>query len=363
MNNKTLLFLLLTLVALCAFAIGYWFGTDTTLKQLNAQIVEPLPQTKQNSQMSQQILAANEGVSPQKKPTVLLHDSDSALGSNNQDKNTNTIDEPTTGLLSLSDDASIVEMMEFLALIAASENTDDIDQFGPTLDAIRNLVSTTPDNLQVLVEYYINSDAETQSPYYFTSILQGANIEDKDLIISDMVNRLSVQGTNNANKKLLHLVSSTGTYHDNEPIINTLKDIALYETDGKNRTYALELLMPYQLNIDEKTKVVNDLSFALEQAPSDEVSSMVENIIRFSEKDKRIKLASNYLVDTNEFATRVAILSTLHSGTIKPNNTLKTQLFTIARNPSDPLSKHAKDTLMYVFEIDNNEYNRLKGGG
>jgi hypothetical protein len=363
MNNKTLLFLLLTCVAFCAFAIGYWFGTDKTLKQLNAHILETTPIAEQSKQIPQQITTKNKGSSHENNKSLLLHGSDKALDNSHQDQNNKAVNEPSSDLLSLSEDATIVEMMEFLALIAASENTDDIDQFGPTIDTIRNLVNTKPENLQILIEYYINSDAETQSPYYFTSILQGANIEDKDLIISDMVNRLSVQGTNNANKKLLHLVSSTGAYHDNEPIIDTLKNIALYETEGKSRTYALDLLMPYQLNIDEKAKVVNDLSFALEQAPSEEVSSMVENIIRFSEKENRNELAANYLVDTNEFVTRVAILSTLHSGTIKPSDALKTQLFTIARNPSDPLSKHAKDTLMYVFEIDNNEYNRLKGGG
>lgn len=358
-----MLFFLLVCVALCAFAIGYWFGTDKTLRQLNAQILETPYEVEQSKQDPQQVPSNNIDLSAQNNNTVLLHGSDKTLGNNNHDQNNKTVNEPKSDLLSLSSDATVIEMMDFLALIAASENPNDIDQFGPTLDAIRNLVSTAPENLQVLIDYYINSDAETQSPYYFTSILQGANIEDKDFIVSDMVNRLAIQGTNNANKKLLHLVSSTGAYHDNEPIIDTLKNIALYETDGSNRTYALDLLMPYQLNIDEKAKVVNDLSFALEQARSEEVSSTIENIIRFSEQDKRIELASNYLADTNEFATRVAILSTLHSGTIKPSNALKTQLFTIARNPSDPLSKHAKDTLMYVFEIDNNEYNRLKGDG
>lgn len=359
MNNKTALFFLLTCIALCAFALGYWFGTDTTLKQLNAQVLK----ADENKQKSEQALALDKVLSPKDKKMHLLNTNAVALGNKNPVQNNQTVTSPTSDLLSLPKDASIIEMMEFLALIAVSENVDDIDQFGPTLDAIRNAVSTTPENLQILIDYYINSDAETQSPYYFTSVLQGANIEDKNFIISDMVNQLSVQGTSNANKKLLHLVSSTGAHHDNEPIIDTLKNIALYQTDGNSRTYALDLLMPYQLNIDEKAKVVNDLSFALEQAPSEEVSSMVENIIRFSERESRIELASNYLADTNEFATRVAILSTLHSGIIKPNETLRAQLFTIADNPSDPLNKHAKDTLMYVFEIDNNEYNRLKGGG
>ena len=363
MNNKTTLFLLLACVGFCTFAIGYWFGTDKTLKQLDARVLETSIQTDQHKQNPQQVFAINRVLSSKDNKIILLQNNNTKFGNSHSDQDNETLTESATELLSLSKDATIIEMLEFLALIGLSENIDDIDQFGPTLDAIRHLVSTAPENLQILIDYYLNSDAETQSPYYFTSVLQGTDIEDKDFIISDMVIQLASQGTNNANKKLLHLVSSTGAFQDNEPIIDILKNIALYQTDGKSRTYALDLLMPYQLNIDEKGKIVNDLSFALTQAPSEEVSAMVENIIRFSDKNKRIELASSYLSDTNEFATRVAILSTMHSGTIKPNEELRIQLFTIAGNPNDPLSKHAKDTLMYVFEIDNNEYNRLKGGG
>lgn len=363
MNNKATLFSLFACVALSAFAMGYWFGTDTTLKQLNAQLVEAPIQTYQNPQASQQVLAVDSALADKNIDRISLNNGDTKSNNNDLAQNVQSDSNPSSAPLSLSKDAGIIEMIEFLALISASENSDDIDQFGPTLDAIRNLVNSTPESLQILIDYYINSDTETQSPYYVISVLQGANIEDKNFIINDMVNRLAVQGTNNANKKLLHLVSNTGAYNDNEPIIETLKNMALYQTDGKSRTYALDLLMPYQLNIDEKAKVVNDLSFALVQAPSEEVSSMVENIIRFSDKNKRASLASNYLTDTNNFATRVAILSSFHSGAIQPNEVLRAQLFNIADNPSDPLNKHAKDTLMYVFEIDNKEYKRLKSGG
>lgn len=357
MNNKTSLLFIIAVVALCAFSAGYWLGTEKTLMQLKVKIDE--------SVLSEAGVEVRSGHNSKYATKQSIEGNNDALINNvdTEEMVTSEVEEKST-LLTLAKNASVIEMMEFLLLIGMSENVDNVKQFGPTLDALQKAVSEDADSMQILIDYFVDSDAASQAPYYFTSVFQGANIEDKSLIIKNMVNRLSVQGTSNANKKLLHLVSNTGAHHDNDQIIDTLKNIALYsQSDDSNRTYALDLLMPYQLSNDEKSKVVNDLTFALEQAPSEEVSFMVENIIRFSDKTKRIALASNYLADTNGFSTRVAILSTLHNGSIKPNDTLKATLFDIARNPNDPLSKHAKDTLMYVFEIDNNEYIRLRSGG
>ena len=71
-------------------------------------------------------------------------------------------------------------------------------------------------------------------------------------------------------------------------------------------------------------------------------------------------MADNYLNDQNDLATRVAVLSSLHSGTLKPSDKLRTRLFDIARNTNDPLSNHAKSVLMNVFDISNDEYQKLK---
>lgn len=364
MNNKTSLLFILAFVALCAFAAGYWLGTEKTLRRLNTHIVESMTITNGDAKNIADASILREKQTQVNRNKPALNNVDIELNGTNKEDLRQTERKVLSTTLTLKEGASVIEKMEYLLLIGLSENDDDIDQFGPTLDSLKQLVAEDPDQMQILIDYFVDSDATTQAPYYFTSVLQGVDIQDKDLIINNMVNRLSAQGTHNANKKLLHLVSSTGAHHDNEQIIDSLKNIALYsQADDNNRTYALELLMPYQLSNDEKSKVVNDLSFALEQAPSEEVSYMVENIIRFSDKDDRIKLASNYLADTNDFSTRVAILSTLHNGSIKPNDTLKGTLFDIAENTNDPLSKHAKDTLMYVFEIDNNEYKRLRSGG
>jgi len=361
MNNKFLIFVAFAVVTLSAFAGGYWLGTEKTLRQLNTQIYAP----STPNDLFEQKHTNSFGVKKQnrKNDTGLATTTTDSMQSDSQ-QNNQTLRQEETTVLTLAKDASVIEMMEYLLMLGVSENADAVDQFGPTLDALREAVNKDPNNMQMLVDYFVDSDEASQAPYYITSVLQGADIQDKDLIINNMIGRLSTQGTSSANKKLLHLVSSTGAHHDNEQVINTLKNIALYsQTDDNNRTYALDLLMPYQLTSDEKSKVVNDLSFALTQAGSEEVSYMVENIIRFSDQEKRISLASSYLADTNDFSTRIAILSTMHNGSIKPNDTLKAALFDIAQNTSDPLSKHAKDTLMYVFEIDNNEYKRLRTGG
>lgn len=364
MNNKFTLLFIIAFVALCAFTAGYWLGTEKTLTQLNSQ---KMKSSKNANFLKSQSELGPDNIKRKAKvdsSDVLLNNSDNDINETNDEQiNRKEISEQSDSLV-LAKDAGVIEMMEFLLLLGLNENADDIDQFGPTLDLLRKAVVENPDNMQILVDYFVDSDETSLAPYYITSVLQGSGIQDKNLIINNMVSRLAAQGTQNANKKLLHLVSSTGAHHDNEQIIDALKNIALYsQANDNNRTYALDLLMPYQLSKDEKSKVVNELSFALVQAPSEEISYMVENIIRFSEQENRTNLATNFLADTNDFSTRVAILSTMHNGSVKPNESLKAKLFEIAQNPNDPLSKHAKDTLMYVFELDNIEYKRLRNGG
>ena len=91
-------------------------------------------------------------------------------------------------------------------------------------------------------------------------------------------------------------------------------------------------------------------------------SYAIENLMRFSEPANRETMAREFLSTRNDLSTRVAVLSSLHSGTLQPSSNLKDQLFTIASNTSDPLSSHAKHALMHVFDINKNEYEQLNSG-
>ncbi|MFT6268946.1 MAG: hypothetical protein ACJAVV_001764 [Alphaproteobacteria bacterium] len=363
-GNYTATFIVIMLT-LAAFAGGYWLGTRNTLEHLRSD--KALSNNQNLSTDISKPLSNSNSQAAQSSTTFgkIIENISPHVELPNTEKSNFQLAEVQNDIeLTLFENASIMDTIAFLNALNASENKDRFDKFAPALESLRNAVKNNPDNFQILIDYFAESDIDSEIPYYITSVLQSAEVEGKDILMNDLVLRLSAQGTSSGNTRLLHLISSTGMHYENEEIISTIKNIALYsQADSTNRTYALDLLMPYQLNPTEKNKVVSDLSFALNHAPREEVSYILENIIRFSNKSERINLATNYLAYTNNFETRVAILSTMHNGSIKPSDALKEKLFGIAENSSDPLSTHARDTLLYVFEIDNDEYERLRSGG
>jgi hypothetical protein len=350
----------MVIVALLAFACGYYLGTENTLQHLHSRSQKWVANTNQPIASATSFVPISmlphsifiENIAPAE---VLLAPLKTAVKIEEIPVNSGPV---------LADNAGVVDIIRFLNLLEASDNPDSLDKFVPALNSLREAADNNPENFQILMDYFAESDPELPMPYYITNVLQSANLTNKDILMNNLVLRLSAQGSVSGDARLLHLLSSTGMHYENDDIISTIKNIALYsQVDSGNRTYALDLLMPYQLMPNERSKVVTDLSYALTRASREDVSYILENIIRFSDKDERIKLASEYLASTNNFETRVAILSTMHNGSIKPNDALKAELFSIAQNSSDPLSKHAIDTLMYVFEIDNDEYKRLQNGG
>lgn len=358
MNSKLSLFCAFAGIALFAFSFGYWWGSQQAF-------THPGPPLKDLSSENQQTSLSSDNGS---KFEFTINKFNLDIPPENNSDDQHSIDtEDTSDLLpsnlKLAPNASINEMLTFLSLISASDNKEDIKQIGPTLELLITAVSEDPNNLQMLADFYVYSD-DSATPFSISHILQNANIQDLDIVINNMVERLSAQGTSIADQKLLHLVSNNSDFQDNEQIIYALKNIALYkQTDNINKIYALDLLPTYQFDSEEKSKIVSDLTFALEQSPSEEVSYMIENIVRFSDRENRTKLASDYLNGANPISVRIAILSTMHTGAVKPNEILKATLFNIAQNTNDPLSNHARDTLVHVFEIDKNEYKQLQNGG
>lgn len=354
---------ILVLATLAAFAGGYWLGNHNTLQHLasSSELTDNEPPALSNAQASTTKRANILELSNSQATNIVVDEQTAAPTVKIADETNSTLN-PTAPLL--ASNASVIDTIAFLNALESSENNYGYSEFGPAIDALRDLVKDNPENFQIVADYFADSNIESQVPYYLTAVLNRADIADKDILMNNLALRLSAQGTPSGNTRLLHLVSSTGLHHQNEEVITTIKNIALYsQAESINRTYALDLLMPFQLNSNEKNKVLSDLSFALHQASGEEVSYIVENIIRFSDKNEKVELAKSYLADTNSFETRVAILTTMHNRSIEANDALKEALFNIAQNTNDPLSTHARDTLMYVFEIDNNEYNRLRNGG
>jgi hypothetical protein len=360
--TSTATFFILT-ATLAGFVGGYWLGTHKTLKHLDASgEFSPKKTPSVDIDVEKITRKSNKTVA---SPTNMGQAQNVIV----DDGGTPVMENTGKEELFLAQNASVIDTLAFLNALEQSDEVEVYKKMGSALEVLRNAVKgnaakDNAENFQILVDYFADSGTESQVPYYITGVLHSADIVDKELLMNNLVTRLSAQGTAIGNTKLLHLVSSRGMHVDNDEIVSTIKNIALYSpADSTNKTFALDLLIPFQLTSNEKNKVVTDLSFALHQAPREEVSFIVENIIRFSDKSERVTLASSYLSENNNFETRVAILSTMHSGSVKPNDVLKAALFRIAENQSDPLSKHARDTLMNVFEIDNDEYTRLRQGG
>ena len=334
-----------------AFGIGYWQGQESVLLTLSKQQIQLLdvnrtfepgkeankrawitPTKNTDKSSSNNLLKANEYL-----PSIVL---------------------PAPSIV--ADSNSPIDLLEYLVLITASDNPQDMEQFSITMDRLRKLVSTNPANVEILLDYFIASPVDSRQPYYIISVLQSADIPDRKEVLANLVQRLSFEGSVESDQKMLQLVSNTGLVNENAEVIKAVKDIALYSSSSKaNRLFALDLLMPYQLDVTQKQKVVDDLRFALNTSKDDDKSYLVENIMRYSDKDQRQEMASNFLKAENDFASRVAILSSIHSGSVQASDTLKSELLSIAQNPSDPLREHAKHALMYAFEIDNSEYQLL----
>lgn len=353
-NSSFLLYALTSLGA--AFGIGYWLGQESILTVVDNNAVQvQFASNQQHGNANRYAWLDKAKQQNDNKPqneTNLNEDSDSI-------ENKVAID---IGSPFLPSNPSPTELLEFLVLITTSDDPSHMDQFSSTMDQLRELVASSPENIEMLLDYFVNSPLDAREPYYITSVLQSANIENREQVLAGLVERLALQGSPEADEKMLQLVSNTGLVSKQAEVVDAVMNIALYgDAEHPNKLFALDLLMPYQLDLNQKQKVVDDLSFALSTSSEDDKSYLVENIMRYSDKSQRQQMASDYLQQENDFSARVAILSSIHSGSVRPTDTLKKQLFTIAQNANDPLRDHAKHALMYAFEIDNSEYQVLSG--
>ena len=363
--------LVIGFIIIAAFTLGYQLGISNTLASLSSNTYTLAQHSEHNQTNS--VNSTNTG----KNLHELAPNESTALSnrtalSNDIDASASTIDTSEAALSSLilktssgllmNKESSTKDMLAFLNDISKSTTSADINLYGPAMDLIQQAINDNPNRMDELVEYFVEADASSRSTFYITSLIQGSDLSNKTEIINDLITRLSDLGDDLSNSKLLNLVSNTGAHYDNQEVTNSIKNIALYsQNQDNNRMYALDLLKPFQLSNQEKEVLVSNFTVELEQGDNIEKAALLENIIRFSDIQKRPQIAANYLSDAHELQTRVAVLSAVHRGTVSKTNALKQQLFNIAEDGNDPLNSHAKDTLIYAFEINNEEYIRLKG--
>ena len=352
--------LFITVTVIVAFATGYWLGSEKNGTN-HAEYKIPVSSGQQNTDL--EIKLDDNAIGPPRANIGATSAATVPDSLNQQAAIVTSLDVSETLSLKFSD-ASINELLDILDTIGNSDDADDMSLLEPIHEALLKAVDNNPENFGRLIDYLVESEGWSQMPYDISSILYNTNIPDQQIYLNDLALRLSTQGTPSANTRLLHVLRSTGIHHENEALMSAIKNIALYsQSNDNNRINALDFLAPYQLNLDEKNKIVDELSLSLLSLPREEMGYVIENIIRFSDKTERTALATRYLSTNHNFETRIGIISSLTRGAIDANDSLKDVLFSIAENGNDPLNQHAKATLLYVFEIDNEEYIRLRNGG
>lgn len=343
---------ILVSLLLLAFAIGYYSGVYNTMQ--NTVIFTSHKQQAHLKRSTNESLLS-ENVSYLSSDTKKLVKTQILPASTTPDiKINNVLTSP------LTENSNVLEVLDYLTQLGQSDGPDASILFSETIERLTKLAET-PENMQILLDFYINASEESRAPYYIANVIQNADITDKTIMVANLVDQLASTGTADANEKMIHLISSTGIHQQDERFVDALKNIVLYSSEqNNNKVFALDLLMPYQFDSAEKERLVNDFSFSLNQAPDHDKSYLVENILRFSTKNERTNIASNYLTASNDMATRIGTLSSLHMGTVEANDDLKTILFNIAQNSNDPLNTHAQNALLHVFELSYEEYSELK---
>ncbi len=351
---------LCVVVVSLSFIIGFWLGQESILNKVSSEalqfskqshILRPL--TNSNTSNNAAVKQVNENGESNQFSSLSSTPNSTSL------QHSSSLDDSD---FELSDNAGPIDVLKLLVAITTSDNPSHMDMFSSTMDRLRKQISDNPDNIEILLTHFIESPSDSREPYYITSVLQSADIANRDTIMNDLVQRLATIGSSQANEKMLQLISNTGLANKQPEVIEAVTNVALYsDSSDPNKLFALDLLMPYQLDLSQKQKVVDDLRFALDNSSDDDKSYLVESMMRYSDKPQRQQLASTFLQTETDFATRVATLSSFHSGVLQANDKLKAQLFSIALSDTDPLKEHAKHALMYAFEINNDEYQQLSG--
>lgn len=227
-------------------------------------------------------------------------------------------------------------------------------------DLLKKSLIENPENLDYMVaqldSYSVNSDS-------FDTILSAIRMspsKDTDLALFSLAEQYGGLFDHDSQDKFLAILSSTSTPIESEQIVRSLADLAmLEEVDAGTKLSALSLMKPYQFRTSEKADIGRELNHLVNNTGDQEAARFLPHLMRFSEKQKRIELASNLLSQNRSTAVRNAVLESISSGLVPATNDMKVKLFEMANDSDDPLSAEASEILGYSFELSRQEYSQL----
>jgi len=341
--------IILTACILCiTFVAGYMAGSNSKPASLL-----PFIET-QNSQTENQVHGALNPLS-----------SSQANDSNDIQQNYELDTTSRSVASSLSQAANILDNRDIIALfndfVTYSTSHSDYKEYGKKIDDIRKILISSNTELTLLLEYFEQVPIDSQASYMFVSIIMGLPQElSRPAMQRVMENALLKKDPNNSTV-FLELVARTGIKSTN--ITLSLKEIAIFSEKDAETLRALDMLMPYELSAAENQQVRERLKIAIDSGENSDSPYYFSQLLRFSNTIQREQLAIDAfnITDANSSIQSI-IMDSIQAGTLDRSPALKEALYNIAKQDQNELQHQAIYTLLYRFDLSQDEYNDISHG-
>jgi hypothetical protein len=264
----------------------------------------------------------------------------------------------------LNNAALIVDSGDIIALftdfVSYSTSNSDYEEYGQKIDDIRNILLSSSSELALLLEYFDQVPIDSQASYMLVSIIMGLPQElGKPAMQRVMENALLKADPANLTN-FLELVARTGI--KSSSITVSLKDIAIFSGKDDEALRALDMLMPYELNYVENQQVTDRLKAAIDSSEKADSPYYFSQLLRFSNSTQREQLALDAFNATEANSSMQSIImDSIQAGTLDRSPALKDALFNIAKQDQSQLQQQALYTLLYHFDLSQDEYNDISG--
>lgn len=265
----------------------------------------------------------------------------------------------------LNNDSIILDNRDIIALfndfLTYSTSNSDYQEYGKKIDNIRKVLISSSTELALLLELFEQVPIDSQASYMLISIIMGLPQEvSKPAMQRVMENALLKKDPGNS-INFLELVARTGI--KSPTITSSLKDIAIFSEKNEETLKALDMLMPYELSNAENQQVRERLKTAIDNSESVDSPYYFSQLLRFSSATQRQQLAIDTFnkTDANNSMQSI-IMESIQAGTLDRSSELREALFTIAKQEQNELQHQAIYTLLYRFDLSQDEYEEISRG-
>lgn len=249
----------------------------------------------------------------------------------------------------------------FNEFVAYAGSGSDYSNYGKKIDDIRQILVSSSADLAVLVEYFEELPIDSQASYMLVSIIMGLPQEISHPAMQRIMQTALLNDDPNNAANFVELAARTGL--KSTEIINSLKNIAIFGSQNEQTLRALDMLMPYDLNNTENQQIRERLRAAVDSSELSERPYYFSQLLRFSTASEREQLALDAFTKTdNNKDIQSIIMDSIQVGTLDRTIELKEALYRIAKQDQHDLQKQAIYTLLYRFDLSQEEYRDISEG-